>query len=72
MTIVDGPDAPELHLRLFQIMQPGMPSEPGTINWFGQTLSHEDFLKTMVAEQRLIYEFNIVRTYGMYGGIPSA
>jgi hypothetical protein len=53
-------------------MQQGMPSEPETINWFGQTLSHEDFLKTMVAEQRLIYEFNIVRAYGMYGGLPSA
>ena len=66
VTILDGADAPQLHLRLFQVMQEGMPSEPGTINWFGRMLSQEDFLKTMVAEQRLIYEFNIVRAYGMY------
>ncbi|HEV8573154.1 MAG TPA: pyridoxamine 5'-phosphate oxidase family protein [Dehalococcoidia bacterium] len=66
VTILDGPDAPQLNLRLFQVMQQGMPSEPGMINWFGQMLSHEDFLKTMVQEQRLIYEFNIVRDYGMY------
>ena len=29
-------------------------------------MSHEEFLKTMVEEERLIYEFNIVRAYGMY------
>jgi len=72
VTILDGPDAPELNLRLFERMQQGMPSEPGRIGWFGRTLTHEDFLKTMVAEQRLIYEFSIVRAYGMYGGLPSA
>jgi Pyridoxamine 5'-phosphate oxidase len=67
VTILDGPDAPELNLHLFQIMQLGMPSESGYINWFGQALSHDDFIKVMVDEQRLIYEFNIVRAYGMYG-----
>jgi PPOX class probable F420-dependent enzyme len=66
VTILDGDDAPDLSLRLFQVMQQGMPSEPGKIGWFGQTLSHEEFLKTMVEEQRLIYEFDIVRAYGMY------
>jgi hypothetical protein len=45
-----------------------MPSEPGKVNWFGQMLSHEDFLKVMMDEQRLIYEFEIVRSYGMFGG----
>lgn len=68
VTILDGPDAPGLNLRLFQVMQQGMPSEPGKINWFGQMLGHEDFLKAMVDELRLIYEFEIVRSYGMYGG----
>jgi hypothetical protein len=47
-------------------MQQEMPVPHGQINWFGQTLSHEEFLKTMVEEQRLIYEFDIVRAYGMY------
>lgn len=66
VTILDGADAPQLNLRLFQVMQQDMPSEPGTINWFGRTLNQEEFMKTMVEEQRLIYEFDIVRAYGMY------
>ena len=66
VTILDGPDAPELNLRLFQEMQRGMPVPPGQIGWFGQMLSHEEFLKTMVEEQRLIYEFDVVRSYGAY------
>jgi hypothetical protein len=70
VTILDGPDAPELNLRLFRVMQRGMASEPERINWFGQTLSHDEFLKVMLDEQRLIYEFNIVRAYGMYGAAP--
>jgi len=68
VTILDGPDAPQLNLRLMQLMQQGMHVEPGKINWFGRQLTHEAFLETMVQEQRLIYEFDIVRSYGMYGG----
>jgi len=66
ITILDGPDAPQLHLRLFKVMQQGMLVPAGQINWFGRLMSHDEFLKTMVEEQRLIYEFNIVRAYGMY------
>ena len=66
VTILDGPDAPELHLRLFEVMQQGMGVPDGQINWFGRTISQEEFLKTMVEEQRLIYEFEIIRSYGMY------
>ena len=68
VNILDGPDAPQLNLRLMEIMQHGMRSQPGQLNWFGRTLSHEEFLKTMVEEQRLIYEFDVVRAYGMYSG----
>ena len=64
--ILEGADTPQLHLRLFQVMQQRMPVPAGQINWFGRMMSHEEFLKTMVEEQRLIYEFNIVRAYGMY------
>jgi len=66
VTILDGQDAPELNLQLFQVMQQGMPSEPGKINWFGQELTRKEFIQAMVQEQRLIYEFDIVRSYGMY------
>src|SRR5207244_13012996 len=33
VTILDGIDAPELHLRLFQVMQQGMGVPAGQINW---------------------------------------
>src|SRR5574341_782950 len=72
VNILDGPDAPQLHLRLFQVMQQDMPVEPGRINWFGQMLTHEQFFDAMVQEQRIIYEFDIVRAYGMYGGVPAS
>jgi PPOX class probable F420-dependent enzyme len=66
VTILNGPEAPELNLRLFQVMQQGMGVPAGQINWYGRGLNHEEFLKTMVEEQRLIYEFEVVRMYGMY------
>jgi PPOX class probable F420-dependent enzyme len=67
VTILDGPDAPELNLRLFQEMQRGMspaPS-PGHLMWNGQERSFEEFLRIMVDEQRLIYEFQVERAYGL-------
>jgi PPOX class probable F420-dependent enzyme len=64
--ILDGPDAPDLHVQLFTVMQRGMGVPEGQINWFGRTIDQEQFLKTMVEEQRLIYEFEILRSYGMF------
>jgi hypothetical protein len=68
VTILEGPDAPEQNLRLFQVMQrdldPG-PS-PGHLLWEGTERSHEEFLRIMAAEQRLIYQFEVVRSYGLY------
>jgi hypothetical protein len=46
-------------------VQQGMGVPEGQINWFGRTICHEEFLKMMVEEQRLIYEFEIIRSYGM-------
>jgi PPOX class probable F420-dependent enzyme len=68
VTILDGPDAPEMNLRLFQEMQRGMspgPS-PGHLLWSGEERSFDEFLRIMVEEQRLIYEFEVSRGYGMY------
>src|SRR2546427_13091259 len=66
VTILEGLDAPELHLRLFQVMQQEMGVPAGQINWFGRTISREEFLETMVEEPRLIYEIEIIRSYGMH------
>lgn len=62
VNILDGDDAPELNLRLMRIMQ----NRPeGPLNWFGKELDTEAFLQTMVEQQRLVYEFQISRAYGM-------
>jgi hypothetical protein len=63
VTILEGPDTPALSLRLFREMQ-GRPSGP--LGWFGGELAEEAFLQTMVDEQRLIYEFQATRTYGIH------
>jgi PPOX class probable F420-dependent enzyme len=69
VTILDGPEAPDMNLRFMKIMQQkqNMPVEPGNVFWFGRQLTEEEFLETMVQEQRLIYEFEVLRHYGLLG-----
>lgn len=62
VTILDAPDAPQLNLQLFRVMQ-GRPTGP--LSWFGGELDEEQFLQAMVDEQRLIYEFDVEHSYGM-------
>jgi PPOX class probable F420-dependent enzyme len=68
VTILAGPDAPENSFRLFETMQQGMEPGPGPgmIFWEGTERTREDFLRIMVEEQRLIYQFEVVRSYGLY------
>jgi PPOX class probable F420-dependent enzyme len=63
VTILDGPDAPELNLRLFRVMQD---RPTGPLSWFGGELSEDAFLRAMVDEGRLLYEFEVHHTYGMH------
>ena len=60
--ILDGDDAPALNLRLFREMQ-GKPEGP--LSWFGGELDEPAFLARMAEEGRLIYEFDVHRTYGL-------
>jgi PPOX class probable F420-dependent enzyme len=62
VTILDGPDAADLNLRLFRVMQD---RPTGPLSWFGGELSEADFLRAMVDEGRLVYEFEVRHTYGM-------
>jgi PPOX class probable F420-dependent enzyme len=68
VTILDGPDVPELSLRLFQTMQreldPG--PAPGKVLWEGTERDPEEFRRIMVEEQRLIYQFEVIRTHGLF------
>jgi hypothetical protein len=62
VTILDGPDVPAQSVRLFRLMQ-GKPTGP--LSWFGGELDEATFLQTMVDERRVIYEFDVRRSYGM-------
>jgi len=63
VTILEGEAAPEQNLRLFRVMQ-GRPTGP--LSWFGGDLDEADFLQAMIDERRLIYEFEVNRTYGIH------
>ena len=70
VNILDGADAPHLNLRLFQVMQRDQAPTPGKISWFGAERTIEEFVQIMKDEGRLIYEFEVERSYGMYGDTP--
>ena len=61
VTILEGPGAAAQNLRLFRVMQdrPG-----GPLSWFGGELDEGAFLQAMAEEHRLIYEFDVHRSYG--------
>jgi hypothetical protein len=63
VTIFDGPDAPGRNLRLFRQMQG---KAAGPLSWFGGEFEEPEFLAQMQAEERLIYEFEPQRTYGLH------
>lgn len=62
VTILDGPDVPAQSVRMFRQMQ-GMPEGP--LSWFGKEYTEDEFLDLMIAEHRIIYEFDVHRSYGM-------
>lgn len=63
VTILDGPDSARQNLRLFQVMQGR--SGADSLAWSGGELTPDEFLAAMDAEGRLIYEFDVVRAYGL-------
>lgn len=67
VNLLEGSDAPQQNFKLFQIMQRDSPAPAGKVSWFGVEKSIDEFLKVMVDEKRLIYEFEVQRSYGAYG-----
>jgi PPOX class probable F420-dependent enzyme len=67
VTILEGPDAPDLSVRLFQAMQAGMQPRPpaGHLMWQGEALPFDAFRRAMVEERRLVYELEIERASGL-------
>lgn len=62
VNVLDGADAAELNLRFFRTLQ-NRPTGP--LIWFGRELQADEFLEVMRIEQRLIYDFDVSRSYGM-------
>lgn len=63
VTVLDGADVPAASVRMFRQMQ----AKPtGPLSWFGGNLSEPEFLQQMLDEQRVIYEFDVRRTYGLF------
>jgi uncharacterized pyridoxamine 5'-phosphate oxidase family protein len=68
VTILDGPDVPELSIRLSRALSAGIGREPpDSIMWYGLEWTPEQFRKLMVDEKRVIYEFEPLRHYGLFG-----
>jgi PPOX class probable F420-dependent enzyme len=67
VTILEGPEAPGQSVRLFRAMQADMPRppSPGHLYWEMEERTDEDFEQLMREQGRLIYEFDILRTYGL-------
>lgn len=61
--ILETPEVPQQSLRLFRTMQNRRAPQP--LKWNGVETPEEEFLELMVAEERLIYEFEITGAYGM-------
>jgi Pyridoxamine 5'-phosphate oxidase len=62
VTILDGPDAPQQNLRLFREM---FNNPSGPISFFGRDFSDEEFIQAMIEQERLVYEFEVHRSYGI-------
>jgi uncharacterized pyridoxamine 5'-phosphate oxidase family protein len=64
--LIDGPEAVDFNVRLFREMQ----SRPeGPLSWFGGEYDEDRFRAIMVEEGRLIYQFQVQRSYG-YTSMP--
>lgn len=61
VTILEGPDVPELSLRLFRVMQNRPTAD---VVWNGKPIDDDGFKSRMAEEGRLIYEFEPRRVYG--------
>jgi PPOX class probable F420-dependent enzyme len=62
VTILDGPDVPQQSIELFRVMQ-GKPDGP--LSWFGGEYDEAGFRQRMVDERRVIYQFEVKKSYGM-------
>lgn len=64
VSILEGPDVGAQSVALFRMMQR---KPTGPLSWFGGEHEEDDFVKVLEAEGRLIYEFEVTKSYGLIG-----
>jgi hypothetical protein len=62
VTVHDGEDAPALFLDLRRALQP---APEGKVYWVGELMDEADFLDEIAREGRIVYEFKVLRAYGL-------
>lgn len=62
VTIVGQPESVDASVTLFRAMQ-GRPEGP--LAWFGRELEEDEFRRQMVDEDRIVFEFEVSRAYGL-------
>jgi hypothetical protein len=62
VTILEGPEVPEQSVHLFRVME-SRPSGPIVFN--GKEMPEDEFLRAMIDDKRLIYEFEPRRISGL-------
>ena len=63
VTILEGPESIDDSVRMFRLTQ-GRPTGP--LQWFGGELPEAEFRTTLIDEGRLLYEFDVVKSYGLF------
>lgn len=71
VTMLDGPDAPDRHVRLMRERHKDSTPAGKIIAHDDQlghdrAYSHDEYIERIRAEKRLIYEFDVQRVYGLY------
>ena len=64
VTVLDGDDVPDQSIELLRVLQPN--AAPGTLRWAGQTRAYDEVRQIMRDEQRVLYDFDVIRAYGRY------
>ena len=64
VTILEGPEAPDLNVEFFKVLQPH--AAPGRLFWRGQQRTYAEFRQFMCDEDRVIHQFEVKRAYGSY------
>jgi len=62
VTIHDGPEALRRSVEYFKTV---MGSTDGKVTYGGKTMTEDEALAALERDERILYEFNVIRTYGV-------